>query len=77
MPSITIPDVPADVCDALANRAAQRGESIQEYLRRELIEMVPTHSNHEIVARARERVKRLGLNVSVEDILAARDADRP
>ena len=39
MPAVTIRDVPDDTRDMLASRAAQRGQSLQEYLRNALIDL--------------------------------------
>ena len=39
MTAITIRDVPAEVRDALAARAAMAGQSMQEYVRAQLIEI--------------------------------------
>jgi antitoxin FitA len=77
MTSITIRDVPPEVRNELAARAARQGQSMQEFLRLHLIELTEKPSNAEVIARARARVERMGLEVSTEDILAWRDADRP
>jgi plasmid stability protein len=77
MPSVTIRDVPAEVRNELAARAAGRGQSMQEFLRAELVRIVEKPTVEEVIARARERVRRLGDGLSADEILAARDADRP
>jgi plasmid stability protein len=76
MPSITIRDVPADVRDKLAARAAAEGRSMQQYLVKELTRLVERPTNREIFERAQRRARRAGLNVTTEDILDALDADR-
>jgi antitoxin FitA len=75
--SMTIRDVPEDVRDELAARARRSGRSLQEYLRGELIELARTPDPGEVLSRARERVRQTGSTVTAEQILAARDADRP
>lgn len=76
MPSITIRDVPADVRDKLAARAAAEGRSMQQYLVKELTQLVDRPANQEIFARAQRRARRAGLNITTEEILDALKADR-
>lgn len=74
--AITVRDVPAEVRDELAARAARAGKSLQEYLRGYLVEAVAKPSVEDVVARARARVQATGSRVGAEEILTARDADR-
>ena len=74
--AITIRDVPDDVRDELAARAARAGKSLQEYLRGMLIGAVERPPVADVIARARARVEATGARVDAESILAARDADR-
>ncbi|MFP5346931.1 MAG: FitA-like ribbon-helix-helix domain-containing protein [Actinomycetes bacterium] len=76
MPAITIRDVPSDVRDELAARAARSGRSLQEYLARHLIELASRPSVDDVVSRARERARVTGTRLSTQDIVTARDADR-
>ena len=76
MPAITIRDVPQDVRDVLAARAARRGQSLQEHILGELIALAELPTVDEVLERARARVKALGTRLSAEEILAYRDADR-
>jgi plasmid stability protein len=76
MPSITIRDVPQETRDTLAARAAQNGQSLQEYLLREFISLAELPTVDEVLERARARAKALGTLISAEEILAHRDADR-
>jgi antitoxin FitA len=76
MPSITIRDVPAEVRDELAARAARSGRSLQEYLSAQLAELASRPDVAEIVARARRRARAAGHHLNTEEILADRDADR-
>jgi antitoxin FitA len=75
--SITVRDVPDDVRDELAARAARAGRSLQEHLRRELIEMARRPSGTDLVARVRARKESTGSRLDAAQILADRDADRP
>lgn len=74
--AITIRDVPRDVRDELAARAARAGKSLQEYVKGLLTESASRPSADDVLARARARVATTGSRVSAADILAARDADR-
>jgi plasmid stability protein len=74
--AITIRDVPDEVRDELAARAARSGRSLQEYLRGMLLETAARPTVDDVVARARARVTATGVRVDASAILAARDADR-
>lgn len=74
--AITIRDVPDEVRDELAARAARAGKSLQEYLRGMLIEVAARPPVDEVIARARARVAATGVRADAASILAARDADR-
>ena len=76
MPSITIRNVPGDVRDELAARAARSGRSLQEHLRAELIELARKPSVGEVLARARSRTATTRSTLSVARILEGRDSDR-
>jgi antitoxin FitA len=74
--AITVRDVPDDVRDELAARAARAHQSLQEYLRSMLIDSAARPPVGDVIARARARVQVTGATVSAASILAARDADR-
>jgi plasmid stability protein len=74
--AITIRDVPDQVRDELAARAARAGMSLQEYLRGMLTETASRPSVDDLIARARARVEATGVRADASSILAARDADR-
>jgi plasmid stability protein len=74
--AITIRDVPHEVRDELAARAARAGKSLQEYLRGTLIDLASRPPVADVIARARARVQTTGAPVDADAILAARDADR-
>jgi plasmid stability protein len=74
--AITVRDVPDNVRDELAARAARAHQSLQEYLRTMLIDSVARPPVGDVIARARARVEVTGSTVSAASILAARDADR-
>jgi antitoxin FitA len=76
MAAITVRNVPDQVRDELAARAARSGRSLQEFLLHEFTDMASRPSMEDVIARARARVEATGTQLSVADILSARDADR-
>ena len=74
--AVTIREVPDNVRDELAARAARAHQSLQEYLRSMLIDSATRPPVGDVIARARARVAVTGATVDAESILAARDADR-
>lgn len=74
--AITVREVPDEVRNELAARAARSGRSLQEYLRRMLLEAAARPPVEDVIARARARVDATGVQVDAQSILAARDADR-
>jgi len=74
--AITVRNVPEQVRDELAARAARSGRSLQEYLLVQLSELASRPSVEEVVARARDRVRATGRRLNPREILADRDTDR-
>lgn len=76
MPAITVRNVPDEVRDELAARAARSGRSLQEYLLNLFVDMASRPSLEEVVERARARAALTDTRLEVSDILAAGDAER-
>jgi len=76
MPTITVRNVPPDIRDRLAAKAALRGQSLQEFLRLYLIESASKPTVEEIFERARKRLDADPSRLTTEKILKYRDADR-
>lgn len=76
MVAVTIRDVPDDVRDELAARAARAGQSLQEYLRALLVDTVDKPTLDEVLSRARARVTSTRTRLDSAATLSARDADR-
>jgi antitoxin FitA len=74
--ALTIRDVPQEVRDELASRAARKGQSLQEYLRTRLIAEASKPASDDLITLVRSHVARSGTVLSVAEILDARDADR-
>ena len=73
---LTIRNVPNEVRDELASRAALQHKSMQEFLRGELERIASRPSIENWLQVVRERKQASGTLMPVEKILAARDADR-
>ena len=76
MVSVTIRNVPDEVRDELAARAARSGRSLQEYLVGRLVDLASRPDLDAVVDAARARARATGHTVAVHDVLSARDADR-
>lgn len=74
--AITIRNVPDDTRDELAARAARSGQSLQAYLRAELIRLGGSVSAEDWLAKLRAQKATHDTRLSTQEILAARDADR-
>jgi len=74
--AITVRNVPTEVRDELAARAARAGQSLQEYLRGMYVELASRPTAADVIARSRQRVSVTGSRVDSAAILRARDDDR-
>lgn len=74
--SITIRDVPDQIRDELAARAAATGRSLQEYLRRRLVELAEQPDAEALPAQIRARKAAHSSSLTPEDIIGMRDTDR-
>lgn len=73
--TLTVRDVPTEVLDELAARAAASGRSLQEYVRRHLVDWAARPDAEAWVAQVRSRKAATG-GVDMSGVLADRDADR-
>ena len=73
---LTIRDVPEQVRDELAARAALQRKSMQEFLRCELERIASRPSLDVWLKTVRDRKDAAGSRVDTAEILRARDADR-
>jgi antitoxin FitA len=74
--SITIRNIPDQSRDELAARAARQGQSLQEFLRSELIALAERPDNRSLMASVRARKHQTRSTLSAERILELRDLDR-
>jgi antitoxin FitA len=74
--SVTIRDVPDRTRDELAARAARAGQSLQEYLRSQLVALAERPSPADLWDRVQQRVQATGTALPAAAILELRDADR-
>lgn len=73
---ITIRNVPDEVRNELAARAARKGQSMQEFLRMELESLASLPAPEDWLLGVRARKAATGSRVSTVDILRALRADR-
>jgi plasmid stability protein len=73
---ITIRDVPEDVRNTLASRAAAKGQSLQQFMRQLAIDTAARPTLADVIERARQRVHTSGSRIDPEATLAALRADR-
>lgn len=73
--NITIRDVPSDVRDELAARAARSGRSLQEYLKGELVDLARRAVAAEVVVEVRRRAE-FHAPLDYGELMANLDADR-
>lgn len=76
MASITVRDVPDKARDELAARAARTGRSLQEYLRKELVDLASRPDPEALALRIVERKRRTATKLPGEKILRHLDAGR-
>ena len=76
MASITVRDVPDSARDELAARAARSGRSLQEYLRKELIDLARRPDPAALAERIIERKRHTGTTIPAAKIVKHRDAGR-
>ena len=74
--AVTIRNVPDQVRDELAARAARTGRSLQEYLLEQLVDLASHPTVEEVVGRARARARQTGTVLDMDAIVTDRDADR-
>ena len=75
MPGITVRDVPEEVRDELAARAARSGRSMQEYLRAELVELASRPEVDRVIGQIRRQARSYP-SIDAENVLSDLDADR-
>ena len=73
---MTIRGVPDETRDALAGRAARAGQSLQEYVRAQLIALAEQPDPTEFWDRVRHRLRATGTSLPADVVLEAKDADR-
>jgi plasmid stability protein len=74
MPNVLIRDLPEQVHARLQARAAERGQSLQQYLSDEMRRLAERPTMAEVLARiAARRGGRVGLEQAMADLAAERD----
>jgi antitoxin FitA len=73
---MTIRNVPDETHAGLAARAARNGQSLQEYVRTQLMELARQPTPDVLWDRVKHRVLATGSRLSADEILELRDVDR-
>ena len=76
MASLTIRNVPDEVRDELASRAALAGQSLQEHVLAALVELTRRPSVRALMARVQARKLATGSRLPADRIIDLRDQDR-
>lgn len=77
MPAITVRNIPDDVRNELAARAARAGQSMQEYLREQLVELASRPTASDLLARIRaDLVRKNAPEIDRDAIVETLRADR-
>jgi len=76
MATIQIRDIPEDAYETIRKRARTAGKSIQSYMRDEVLQMASRPAKAELLTAMEAALERdRGSGVTLESILAAKDAD--
>jgi hypothetical protein len=77
MATIQVRDIPEDTYETIRGRARKAGKSIQSYMRDEIIDMASRPSKADLLRAMDTALERdRGSGVTLESILAAKDAER-
>lgn len=76
MPSVTIRDLPDEVRDELAGRAARSGRLLQQYLKQHPTELAARPDVDAVLDEIRRRKQANPVVLDVSDLLRWRDDDR-
>ena len=78
MATIQIRDIPDDIHEALQKRARAAGQSLQSYMREQVVELERRRTRRDMVLTEMAEILKAdgGPGMTVEEILEARDADR-
>jgi plasmid stability protein len=68
---MTIRDIPEDVRNELAARAARQGQSLQEYMRAFIIDYAWRPNSEDVLAQIREHAQSVKRQITMDDILEA------
>ena len=78
MATIQIRDIPDDIHEALQKRARAAGQSLQAYMREQLVELERRRARRDMVLTEMADILKAdgGPGMTVDEILEARDVDR-
>lgn len=73
---ITVDDVPESVRDRLTEKAAERSQTLEEYLQQQLKRIAATPSVENLTEKTRRHGQASGRSIPTSEVPAERDADR-
>jgi plasmid stability protein len=76
MATIQVRDIPDDVYETIRRRAAAAGQSLQAYMRAQVVAFGSRPTRQEILAEWERELEQHPTGVTVEQILEDLDADR-
>jgi antitoxin FitA len=76
MATIQVRDIPDDVYETIRRRAAAAGQSLQSYMREQVVALGSRPTRQEILAEWERELEQSPTGVTVEQILDDLDADR-
>ncbi len=76
MATIQVRDIPDDIYETIRRRAAAAGQSLQSFMREQVVAMGSRPTRQEILAEWERELEADPTDVTVEQILADLDADR-
>ena len=76
MATIQVRDIPDDVYETIRRRAAAAGQSLQSYMREQVVALGSRPTRQEILAEWERELEQSPTAVTVEQILDDLDADR-
>ncbi|MDP9397503.1 MAG: antitoxin [Actinomycetota bacterium] len=76
MATIQVRDIPEDVYETVRRRARAAGQSLQAYMRDQVVRMAGEPTDEELFAEIEQSVKGSGRRIDVAQLLRDIDADR-
>lgn len=76
MATIQVRDIPEDVYEVIHRRARAAGQSLQSYMREQIVALADEPTDEELLEAGEKLIGRSGRRVELDDLLADLDAER-